>query len=566
MNAAARQSGQVVGGKYQLERVLGAGGMGEVWSARHTSLQTSVALKFLKGSSASEPETRSRFELEARVTAQLKTRLAVQVFDYGVADHGEPFLVMELLEGESLAARLHRFGRFAPNNAVHLLGQAARALDKAHALGIVHRDFKPGNIFIVVDEDYREQVKVMDFGLAKIMGELDAPQGSAASLDDTNTSSFTRTGALLGTPSYMSPEQIAGNAEIGPATDVWAFGIVAFECLTGQVPFQGQRLSELFDAVRTRRALKGSALAPELGADFDAWFEKACAQEAAQRFSTPVVAFNELAKALKLAHASLPELQAVDLSSGPYVNPMPGLVTPSPSRPQSGSGPMSSAEEGFEPTLKRGMTPHPSMAKPDSVTLKGTPGEGKPKGKLPVAALGIGGAIAVVAVAGLIVGAKAKSGGDEDVGAVQVQGASVKYDHGKAEVSAGQVPPPSAAAPTQPPEPPPPPAAPRDALLPPIQGTDKEPLPGIGGPELPDHPGPLPGALPMRPPPPPPPMKAGPPPAPARPHRQAVPPPTAAPTAAQKVPAPAPPEPAPAKPNEPKQKKWRTTDTMDDGL
>ncbi len=363
MDAAARQSGQVIGGKYQLERVLGAGGMGEVWSARHTSLKTSVALKFLKGSSASEPETRSRFELEARVTAQLKTRLAVQVFDYGVADQGEPFLVMELLEGESLAARLHRFGRFAPASAMQLLGQAARALDKAHALGIVHRDFKPGNIFIVVDEDYREQVKVMDFGLAKIMGELDAPVSATEALEDASPSSFTRTGALLGTPSYMAPEQISGKAEIGPATDVWAFGVVAFECLTGQVPFVGRRLSDLFEAIRARQYLKGSALVPELGAAFDAWFELVCAQESAQRFSTPVIAFNELARAINLPTLAAPEVPLLtEHPTGPHSSPSLPRVTPVPGRPPSGSGPISSAEEGFEPTLKRGTTPSPATA------------------------------------------------------------------------------------------------------------------------------------------------------------------------------------------------------------
>jgi serine/threonine protein kinase len=170
-----RHSGQVIGGRYQLEKVLGAGGMGEVWQARHLSLHTTIALKFLRGSSVIDSASRSRFELEARVTAQLKTRSAVQVFDFGVADDGQPFLAMELLEGESLAQRLRRVKRMPADATVYLLNQASRALDRAHALGIVHRDFKPGNVFIVSDEDRREVVKVMDFGLAKIVGELESP-------------------------------------------------------------------------------------------------------------------------------------------------------------------------------------------------------------------------------------------------------------------------------------------------------------------------------------------------------------------------------------------------------
>jgi serine/threonine-protein kinase len=346
VSEVSRQQGQVIGGKYMLERVLGAGGMGEVWSARHTSLQTIVALKFLKGSSASEPEIRSRFELEARVTAQLKTRLAVQVFDYGVAEAGEPFLVMELLEGESLAQRLDRMGRFSATDTVHLLAQAARALDKAHALGIVHRDFKPGNIFIILDEDYREQVKVMDFGLAKIVGELETRSASVADLDDNaSPQAFTRTGALLGTPSYMSPEQVAGAADIGPATDTWALGVVAFECLTGQLPFSGQRMSELFMSIRGRRFTLASALVQELPPEFDAWFNLACALEPAQRYATPLVAVLELAKALGVP-APL-ELSAPDraVSAASY-NSLPPA-------PRSGSGPVTiDGEEGSEPTLR----------------------------------------------------------------------------------------------------------------------------------------------------------------------------------------------------------------------
>src|SRR5215472_9520595 len=143
-----------IGGRYWLESLIGEGGMGEVWRVRHHVLNTTVAIKFLQAASASSESTRRRFLTEAQVTANLKTRHAVQVFDFGVTDQGQPYLVMELLEGETLGERLEREGTLSPSDTVHVLKQVARALDRAHGLGIVHRDLKPENIMIVVDPEF----------------------------------------------------------------------------------------------------------------------------------------------------------------------------------------------------------------------------------------------------------------------------------------------------------------------------------------------------------------------------------------------------------------------------
>ncbi len=199
--------------------------MGEVWRARHTALQTQVAVKFLLAGSAASERAQRRFLTEAQVTANLRTRHAVQVFDFGVTADGRPYLVMELLEGETLDQRIAREGRLPVLATAAILEQAARALDRAHALGIVHRDFKPENVMLVADEESGgELVKVVDFGIAKLVGSLDdALKGALSALATTgcapDAGEITSVG--VGTPYYMAPEQVQDSAQVGPAADVW---------------------------------------------------------------------------------------------------------------------------------------------------------------------------------------------------------------------------------------------------------------------------------------------------------------------------------------------------------
>jgi serine/threonine protein kinase len=300
-------AGDRINDRYELEELLGRGGMGEVWRARHLALNSFVAIKFLHAVSAQDENARKRFVTEAQVTAQLKTRHAVQVFDFGITEGGRPFLVMELLDGETVGHRLERSGKLPKAATVRFLQQAARALDRAHALGIVHRDFKPDNLVIVKDEDGRESIKVLDFGIAKLVGDLEAVSGPPSSsraedtlVDGDGPMSLTSTNAVLGTPHYMAPEQIRRD-ELGPAIDVWAFGVVAFECLTGVPPFDGTTLIEIFTRIQVGRHLSALELAPELPAEFQEWFDMACALDPLQRFNSATVAARALAVSLESA-------------------------------------------------------------------------------------------------------------------------------------------------------------------------------------------------------------------------------------------------------------------------
>ena len=308
----------LIGGRYELETQLGRGGMGEVWRARHVTLKQHVAIKFLARASAAREVARKRFESEAQITAQLKTRHAVQVFDYGITEGGQPYLVMELLDGETVGHRLDRLKALTVATTATFLGQAARALERAHSVGIVHRDFKPDNLVIAVDEDGREYIKVLDFGIAKILGDLEIDAADDDDPDPTlrggDPSSFTRTGSILGTPYYMAPEQIRNSRDIDPRVDIWAFGVVAFECLTGAPPFDGQDLFELFDNIQAGRHPRARELNPALPPAFDMWFDIACAGDKEKRFASARIAASHLGVAL--GDAALTDVTAAGRKSG----------------------------------------------------------------------------------------------------------------------------------------------------------------------------------------------------------------------------------------------------------
>ncbi|MCC6648628.1 MAG: serine/threonine protein kinase [Polyangiaceae bacterium] len=295
----------LLGGRYALGERIGAGGMGEVFRARHTSLNTDFAVKLLAAGSAQGDAPRARFLKEAQITAQLKSRHAVTVFDFGVSDEGRPYLVMELLQGETLMDRIDR-GRLDPLEAVAVLRQCGKALDRAHQLGIIHRDFKPANVILSRDED-GEVAKVLDFGVARLLGELEperaptqAPEGTAG------LTSFTRTGALLGTPAYMAPEQIDDALAVGAATDLWALGVVAYEALVGLVPFPAEEMGALFTSIRAGAYVPPTRANARLPSEVDAWFARACATDPARRFASASEQVDALAAALGADPHSIP--------------------------------------------------------------------------------------------------------------------------------------------------------------------------------------------------------------------------------------------------------------------
>jgi serine/threonine-protein kinase len=267
----AIQHGSVIGGKYQVEALLARGGMGSVWSARHLSLDKRVAIKFIGPEVAGLEEARARFEREAKIAALLHSPHVVQIHDYGV-DGDVPYLVMELLDGEDLSARLSRVGRLSLEDTGAIVAQVARALRRAASAGIVHRDLKPGNVFLVRSDDDEEIVKVLDFGIAK------APRVA----DDEAT----RAGAMIGSPRYMSPEQVRGSPLVDHRSDLWSLAVIAYRALTGKMPFHGTDMADLVARVCTERAVPPSCIDPALAPEIDAFFERAFARHPDDRFQT----------------------------------------------------------------------------------------------------------------------------------------------------------------------------------------------------------------------------------------------------------------------------------------
>jgi serine/threonine-protein kinase len=289
----------LVAGKYRLVRLLGRGGMGSVWEGVHASLGTRVAVKFIEAELASSAEARARFENEARAAARLRTRFAVEIHDHGVMPDGRPFIVMEFLDGESLESRLARRGALEVAATARVVAQVAKALMRAREAGIVHRDLKPENIFLARSPDDDDEVaKVVDFGVAKFTAPTLAPSAS------------TRTGVILGTPFYMSPEQARGLKTIDHRSDVWALGVVAYRCVTGRLPFEGEAVGDLLVKICTQDPVSPSKLDARLDARLDAWFARVLAREPQDRFQTA----SEAASAL-LVVAGLPEA-AASLGSG----------------------------------------------------------------------------------------------------------------------------------------------------------------------------------------------------------------------------------------------------------
>jgi serine/threonine-protein kinase len=266
---------ELVAGKYRLTRLLGRGGMGSVWEGVHVSLGTRVACKFIEAEYAGSKEARDRFENEARAAAALRSKHVVEVYDHGVTADGRPYIVMEFLQGEPLDNRIERRGALTVPETARILQQVARALSKAHAQGIVHRDLKPENVFLVWDdEDQADIAKVVDFGIAKFTDE------------SLGISSQTRTGSILGTPFYMSPEQARGLRTLDARSDLWSLGVIAYQCMTGQLPFGGEALGDLLVKICTGDPAPPSSLRAELGPEVDAWVRKALAREPEHRFQS----------------------------------------------------------------------------------------------------------------------------------------------------------------------------------------------------------------------------------------------------------------------------------------
>jgi len=288
------EAGQVIADKYRVQRLLGRGGMGSVWQCEHLSLMSQVAVKVIKPQVAKNKNSVARFMREAKAAAMLRSPHVVQILDHGT-DGDIAFIVMELLEGESLHERLKR-GPLGPAEAATVLTHVGRAMQRAHDAGVVHRDLKPDNIFLVHNDD-EVMGKVLDFGIAK---------SAIGALNITGESPQTQTGALLGTPYYMSPEQATGQKDVDHRSDLWAIGVIAFESLIGKRPYQSDSLGDLVLQICSRPqpvpSRRGSV--PE---GFDAWFAKANHRDPDQRYGSAREMTQDL-RGILLGRATLPSM------------------------------------------------------------------------------------------------------------------------------------------------------------------------------------------------------------------------------------------------------------------
>jgi eukaryotic-like serine/threonine-protein kinase len=313
------KAGDMVTANLRLERVLGEGGMGMVWLARNVALDADVAVKFITHDYAQNLEVRTRFRREAAMVARVKSPHIVQVFDHGEAADGSVYIVMDLLQGEELAQRLEREGALAPADVVVIVHQAAKGLARAHQAGIVHRDIKPANIFLVDNGDGEIFVKILDFGIAKL---------------DTSEvpSSMTATGASLGTPYYMSPEQVTSSKSADLRTDLWSLAVVAYECLTGVRPFAGETLGALWIGINNGAFAPASTLRPSLPRSLDAWFLRAFATAREERYQSA----REFSDALR---AALPTIDRSRVGDEEHTGQFPLVsVAPPPQRPLDSNG------------------------------------------------------------------------------------------------------------------------------------------------------------------------------------------------------------------------------------
>jgi serine/threonine protein kinase len=279
-------TGTVVAGKYRVESLLGQGGMGSVWAGRHVTLGQLVAIKFVHPKLAGSAEARRRFDTEAKAAARIKSRHAVAVHDHGVSENGQPYIVMEYLEGEALERAIRRRGKVPFSEVVQIVAQSARALSAAHEAHIVHRDLKPDNIFLAKDAEAPKlgySVKLVDFGIAKVVQD-EAETGASA----------TQAGMVLGTPHYMSPEALTATAPVSAASDIWSLGACAFAAACGRVPFEGDAIGDVVLKVCAAPLPVPSKIEPSLPKPFDAWFAKCCSRDISARFKTAAEAADAL--------------------------------------------------------------------------------------------------------------------------------------------------------------------------------------------------------------------------------------------------------------------------------
>ena len=281
--AGGVRQGDLLAGKYRVERVVAIGGMGVVVVAHHAELDEKVAVKFLRSEALQNPDAVARFAHEARVMARIKSEHVVRVTDVGTLPNGARYMVMEYLEGVDLAERLERRGPLSVEQAVDFVLQACVAVADAHALGIVHQDIKPANLFCVRRSDGQFSIKVLDFGISKVMD-------AAASVSPSDA----RAAGLMGSPEYMSPEHMRAVGDTDPRTDIWALGVTLYELIAGRPPFAARSVPQLAAKIASEPPPSLTARRPHVPSGFEAVLFKCLAKDRRDRYRD----VGELARAL----------------------------------------------------------------------------------------------------------------------------------------------------------------------------------------------------------------------------------------------------------------------------
>jgi serine/threonine-protein kinase len=283
MPAGVPPPGEILAGKYRVDRVLGVGGMGVVVAAHHIQLDERVALKFLLPEALANPAALVRFEREARAAVKIKSEHVARVTDVGRLDNGAPYMVMEYLDGSDLSLWLSQRGPMGIEQAIDFVLQACEAIAEAHALGIVHRDLKPANLFCILRADGQLSIKVLDFGISKVT----TPGAPGHEM--------TRTSALVGSPLYMSPEQMQSSKGVDVRTDIWSLAVIFFELVAGQVPFNADTVTELAIKIATEPAPPLRAFRSEVPYSLEQVIAKCLEKDRDRRYQT----VGELAVALR---------------------------------------------------------------------------------------------------------------------------------------------------------------------------------------------------------------------------------------------------------------------------
>jgi serine/threonine-protein kinase len=321
------QAGQIIEGKYSIVRLLGEGGMGAVYEGENVRIHRRVAIKVLHPGAAENVDAVQRFEREAQAAGRIGSDHIVEVLDLGNLPSGDRFMVMEYLDGENLNHRIQARGRLTPHEAAPIMAQLLEGLGAAHGAGIIHRDLKPDNVYLVKSKrGLTDFVKILDFGISKF-NKLNKDSGM----------SMTRTGAVMGTPYYMSPEQAKGSKEMDHRSDLYSAGVILYEAVTGQVPFNAETFNELIFKIVLETPPPPQQLAPGLDPAFASIVQKAMAREPNDRFQTAA----DFAQALQgwlgtgqgVAFAPMPAPRP-PMGSAPMhptpMGPMMGHQTPAP--------------------------------------------------------------------------------------------------------------------------------------------------------------------------------------------------------------------------------------------